>query len=52
MLEGVFGGFCEEVGFAEGFVGDITTVVECMFDTKLSCLDSMVVKGSKRIGRS
>ena len=51
MLEGVFGGFGGEVDFAGGFVG-ITTVVECMFDTKLSCLDSMVVKGSKRIGRS
>ena len=50
MLEGVFGGFGGEVGFAGGFVG-ITTVMEGSIPT-CRVWDSMVVKGSKRIGRS
>ena len=47
----MFGGFCEEVGFVEGFVGGIDTVVESMFDVRLSCLDGISVEGNKRNGR-
>jgi hypothetical protein len=52
MLEGVFEDFYKKVGFAEDFIGDITTVMECIFNIKLSYLDSIMVKGSKRIERS
>jgi hypothetical protein len=52
VLEGVFEDFYKEVDFIEGFISDITTVVKYIFDTKLSCLNSIIIKGSKRIEKN